>query len=305
VLPCINCLICIDNFAFGHKAVTCSVNAAAARDSHTIDLRPAAMRKKVLIVGGGAAGLEAARVAATRGHSVTICDAAEKLGGMMLLAAIPPNKSAIREYVDFLARQMERLKVDVRLGQEVKPEVVEKMGMDAVIVATGAIPIVPNIPGLDMARAHFAVDVLAGKVTVGNTVIIIGGGMVGCETAELLVESGRTVTIIEVLPRLAGDAIPYKRAPLVSYLKAKGVSSFTAARPHEVTTVGMKLTDANGVLLSLVADTILMAGGFRPDRRLYDALKGNVTGLHLAGDALKQGTIQSAVASGYDIAMSL
>ncbi len=305
VVPCIGCLTCIDGLMFREKTITCSVNATAGRKPGDVGIRPAHVTKRVVVVGGGPAGMEAARVAAIRGHRVTLCEKEDILGGQMLLAALPPHKQNIRDDTLYLIGQMEKLKVEVRTGNEINAGAVQKMRPDAVVVATGIAPVYPDIPGLDKRRTVLASDVLAGSAAVGKEVVVVGGGMVGCEVADFLSEKGKHITVVEMLPRLAADMVALLRSQLLSRLRTNGVSTFAGANVREISDGGLTLVDAKGKQQAVHADTIIIACGGKPRRELYDALTGAIPEVHLAGDALKPGTIQEAVARGFDISAAL
>ncbi len=305
IAPCIGCLTCIDGLMFREKSITCSVNATAGRKPDDGRIKPALATKRVVVVGGGPAGMEVARVAALRGHRVILCEKEGRLGGQMLMAAIPPHKQNIRDYARYLIGQMEKLKVEVRTGMEIDAGAIQKLRPEAVVVATGIIPIYPDIPSLDKQRAVLAGDVLAGTVAVGREVVVVGGGMVGCEVADFLSEKGKHITVIEVLPRLAADMVTLLRSQLLSRLRVSGVSTLTGVNVKEISNGSVMLVDGKGKQQTVYADTIIIACGGRPRRELYDALAGAVPEVHLAGDALKPGTIQEAVTRGFNIGAAL
>ncbi|TET74982.1 MAG: FAD-dependent oxidoreductase, partial [Dehalococcoidia bacterium] len=231
IAPCV-----ADNYgcigaAMAGRPPTCIVNPAMGKEKE-MAIVPAEKPKRVLVAGGGPAGLEAARVAALRGHQVALLEKEGKLGGQLNLASVPSHMQELSQLIKYLSRQVEKAGVKVELGKEVTPELVDEMKPDVVIVATGACPLTPDdIPGVDNERVVTAWDVLAGKaVTAARNVVILGGGLVGCETADFLAETGdnpavgRTaVTIVEMLGDVALDMPSEVKHLLMQRLHAKGV----------------------------------------------------------------------------------
>jgi 2,4-dienoyl-CoA reductase-like NADH-dependent reductase (Old Yellow Enzyme family)/thioredoxin reductase len=205
VRPCIGCNQgCIDRLYNG-MAITCLVNARVGREHQIPSIGKAGVSKRIAVIGGGPAGLEFARVASTRGHKVTLYEKERELGGRFLLAAIPPTRGEIKEFVDYLTRSVRSLGVNTETGTPVKPEdLAASNDFDEVVVAVGAVPISLPLPATE-SNIAFAEDVLQKKTSLGSKIVVLGGGMVGCETAEWLAEQGRQVTIIEKLPDIAGD----------------------------------------------------------------------------------------------------
>ncbi|GAG08557.1 unnamed protein product, partial [marine sediment metagenome] len=232
IVPCIACNQgCLD-MTFTGQPTFCLVNARTGRERE-LEIKPASKRKKVMVVGGGPAGMEAARVLATRGHTVSLYERSDKLGGQVNLAAVPPGSEEFANLPRYLSHQLEKLNVQVFPGREFTTEMVDEERPDAVVVATGALPITPQIAGIDRDKVVKAWDVLAGKAKVGWKVAVIGAGAVGCETAIFLAKEwavdaetavfladsealdpvvafsltnkGREVTILEMLDRAGRD----------------------------------------------------------------------------------------------------
>ncbi|GAG45381.1 unnamed protein product, partial [marine sediment metagenome] len=183
---CICCNTCIDSMNTIPGYVRCAINAEAGRETE-MTMTPANKPKKVLVAGGGPGGLEAARVAALRGHKVTLYEQSDRLGGQFRIASLPPMKQELTMAIKYLSDQVKKAGVKVEMGKKATPELVEELKPDVVIVATGGLPLIPrNIPGANRKRVVTAHDVLTEKVRTGHKVAILGGGMVGCETAEFL-----------------------------------------------------------------------------------------------------------------------
>lgn len=292
ITPCILCNTCFEKI-FGHEAVRCTMNTTAAQEAEYV-LRPAARPKRVLVVGGGPGGLEAARVAALRGHKVTLYEQADALGGQLLLASIPPFRQRIAEAYHYLARQASKAGVSVVMNQEVTPTLVEREGPDVVILATGARPAVPPI-FQGQKNAVLAWDVLRQKAPVGQNVVIVGGSLVGVGVAEWLVEMGKTVTIVEMLKRIAADAPPFDRMGLMQRLaqhKVRLLPSTTAERLEESALVVSK---EGGVQETIPADTIVIAAGARPNQELLPALQGKAPEVYSVGDCVEPRRAHQAI----------
>ena len=202
IVPCIRCYRCQGDrktwdLVDSAGGIRCSVNAAVGREREC-EITPAIKGQTVLVVGGGPAGMEAARVAALRGHAVMLYDANARLGGQLLWASMPPLKETLHAFRDYLVTQLTKLGVRIQLGEEVTSELVASMRPDVIILATGARPIVPEIPKGDGGTLAAAESALDGKINVGTKVVVLGGGMTGAETAEWLADQGKHVTIVEV-----------------------------------------------------------------------------------------------------------
>lgn len=303
IRPCIACDTCLNAVIRGEEA-RCAVNAAMGRERE-FRLRPTAKPKKVMIIGGGPAGMEAARVAAGRGHRVTLMEKTENLGGQLLLAMAPPHKSGLERLTDYLRIQMDRLGVKVKLGREATPTVIEKAKPDVVILATGVIPAIPPIPGVDKTIVVTAGEILEGKTAAGEKVVVIGGAMIGCETANFLAERGRKVTLIEILPELPTENEKPYADLLVNELQGKGVAILTGVKEERITDEGVEITDKSGKTQKLEADTIVIATGSRPNKELLKMLEKKFPAIYLAGDCVEPRKIIEAITEGYRIAQGI
>ncbi|RJQ28662.1 MAG: FAD-dependent oxidoreductase [Peptococcaceae bacterium] len=294
---CTACCQCFDRVMMSMVkpglTVVCSVNARLGREGETIP--EASPPKKVLIVGGGPAGMEAARVAAGRGHNVTLWEEKEKLGGNLVPAAMPPFKKEIANLTSYLSHQMEKLGVKVVLNKKVTPDSIQAKKADEVIIATGAVPLVPDIPGVNGENVVTAVDVLNGKSKTGEKVVVVGGGMIGCETAELLADAGKKVTIIEMLNKIAIDVGPTTRWVTVKRVKEKA-AVITSAEVVGINKSGVTIKK-DGETNNIEADSIVLAAGMKPDRELIEALAG--LPVQTAGDCAKAAKILEAVHGGF------
>jgi pyruvate/2-oxoglutarate dehydrogenase complex dihydrolipoamide dehydrogenase (E3) component len=254
--------------------------------------------KRVLVIGGGPAGLEAAKTAALRGHQVTLWEEGERLGGTLLTASVPPHKSELSQLAHHLSRQVEKSGIQVELNKIASVTAVEEMKPEAVIIATGASPIIPEIPGVKGRNVITAVEVLQMQPEVGQKVVVIGGGMVGCETAEFLASKGKKVTIIEMLDRIGIDIGPTTRWVILRRLRDAGVAMETKLKAEEITDEGV-IASRDGATIFLPADTVVLAVGMKPNKELAQALKEKVENLYVIGDCHEPRRIKEAIEEGF------
>ncbi|MBR4451679.1 MAG: FAD-dependent oxidoreductase [Clostridia bacterium] len=298
IRPCIGCGHCINQqLQHGGKAI-CSGNAVLARGDNDYTIIPAESKKRVAVIGAGVAGVEAARIAAIRGHEVDLYDSSDVAGGQINLADKPPFKDHFRLLRPYLERQLELTGVKTHYGKAMTKEDVIALNADAVVCATGSKPVSLKIDGAE--RAVFAKDVLAGAQT-GKDVVVIGGGSTGCETAEYLGMRGKTVTIVEVTDTLAGNTGKTAQTILLGHLKGYKVRALTGCRAKSITADSVICTDESGKEITLKADTVVMAIGERPDASLYEELKDILPEVYNIGDSNGGGILPAAVYEGYTV----
>lgn len=264
--------------------LTCLVRPMTGH-AHELDISPAAQKKDIAVIGGGISGCEAAIFAAQRGHRVTIYEKTGELGGRWIAASIPPGKS---EYTSFLGWQrvmLEKYNVSVKLNTEATPELMQKLAPDEIILASGARDLIPPISGADMPHVVKAVDVLRERASYGQNIVVIGGGLVGAETADYLSEySARKVSIVEMMPEIVRDGEPVPTYYLLKNFKKNHVDVYTSAAVKEIRS-DCVIFEQNGAIHELKADTVVMAAGLRPNAEYTEAIKATGIPVVVVGDA--------------------
>lgn len=296
---CISCNYCLDRVGFEQTTVRCSVNAETGRE-YDFRMAPADRPRKVLVVGGGPAGMQAAHVAAARGHEVVLVEKGQQLGGQLTLATAPPHKEEMRPLIDYLSGELKERRVDVRLHTTATREVVQRINPEVVIVATGAAPLIPPIPGVDLPHVVTAWDALADAEKAHGVVVVIGAGMVGCDVARFLSGKGRTVTLIEQREEPATDIGPAVRKFELEELRRSGVTLMTRAVARSITETGV-LVDSEGTSTVIKADTVVLAAGSKSERALIEALESARMEVHVIGDSVVPRNIVQAMAQGFRV----
>lgn len=301
--PCIGCLQgCVPNM-FKGEPITCLVNPLAGREA---DFKPAQTKKNVMVIGGGPGGLYAAFTAAQRGHAVTLYEKGDILGGNMRLAAYPPGKGDITNMVRSYIAKCEEYGVKMVMNTEVTPAMVAEAKPDAVIVATGSNPLVLPIPGINDTGVIHAGDLLDGKAAVGKKVLVVGGGMVGCEVADFLGELGHEVSVIELRDQLGPDVIPEHRKFLMKDFDTYKVQGVTGAKVAQFFTDGVSYTLADGTEGRLEGfDNVVLAMGYRNNDTISEEIKKIVAETYVIGDAVKARKALDATAEGLNAALEI
>ncbi len=304
IRPCIGCHEGCLVRSLENKYVSCALNPTSGMERE-LTLEQARDVKKILVIGGGPGGMEVSRVAALRGHTVTLVEKSGELGGSFLAAAKPDFKADLRNFIDYEKRQVAKLPVRVRLNTEATAELVEKMAPDAVVMATGAVPVVPQkLPGVE--NACTAVEVLNGqKECAGSSAVVIGGGTVGCETAAWLAESMEDVTVVEMRPELLADLNVFNRKQLIELMEERRIKTMTDTTVTEIKKDGVVVRTASGEEKTLKADNVLLAVGMRPADELRCELAGKDVQLYSIGSCVRPGIVMGAIWDAYRLGRML
>ena len=307
--PCIACGNCMSS-SFSKVSATCAVNPVGMRPGQ-YPLTAAVRKKRVLVVGGGAGGMEAARTAAVRGHSVTLTERSDKLGGRLYDAGRHAFKQDIRALTAWYEQELRDLGVDVRTGMEMTPESIKEFGADAVICCTGADAVMPgSIPGIDSEKAVSCTDVIDGIRKVGHKVAIVGAGLVGAEMAyDMAKEEKREVLLIDGLNDILSndpEGVPFQtRWMLNELLELNGVKKYMSHRLKEINDKGCLLENSEGETVEIEADDVIIAVGFRGRKSMRESLYGIDSEVYEIRAANGIGSIASQVNAAYEIARNL
>ena len=302
VRPCLVCnQICVGRL-YQNRKIGCAINAQAVCEGD-YDLKLTASPKKVAIVGGGPAGLEAARVAALKGHKVTIFEKSDKLGGQFLVASVPSFKARLKAFIEWEILQCQKAGVVVKYNTEITADSPELEDQDRIIVATGASPFLPNIPGIENA-----VEVCAShrnpELVKGQKIVVAGGGLSGCDAALDLAMEGKDVTIVEMLDMLCPAALLDNRNPLMFKLRDNNVKQLTSTKITEITPDGVKVVGPEGEAF-IEADCVIAAFGTRSNKAGIDEICEKYPTTQVVGDCVKVGQVAEAVRGGFFAAFSI
>ncbi len=296
VRMCVACGYCMTEAGWTKY---CAINAESARELSLPKVAPAQKARKVLVVGGGPAGMEAARVLAERGHDVVLCEREEQLGGTLRVAAAAPLTREWRTFTRWHVLQLEKLGVEVRLGTEVTRDMIAALRPDAVVVAAGAAPR-RDVPGSDLPHVVTEGDVLLRGAAAGKTVVVIGGAFWDVETAINLSDMGKAVTLVREAPTISIEGLgPIRALPILfGMLQAKTVAPLFSTKVLRIEPGGVRVADAAGAESVVPADTVVLSMGRTPDRALLDAIGDLVPEVHEIGDCVRQGGVAEAVYGG-------
>ncbi len=298
IRPCLECYNCLEVMHHTHY-LGCDVNPRSGREHRFGEITQAKNPRKVVVVGGGPAGMQAAITAAERGHSVTLYEKSSRLGGILKVADADPIKRLVRKYRDYLIRQVAAAGVTVKLDTEATPELVEASHPDVVIVASGSRPIIPDIPGVDRPNVMTAIEAHQPGAMFGERVVIVGGNLVGCETALFIRNLGKDVTVVEMTDMFHADANFAVGPSLDEHFVEMKISGLTGARCTAINDRGVQVRYNDGRTEVIPADTIILAVGMRSNAEVFEAMYNCAPEVIPVGDCIRPGTIRQASRTGY------
>ena len=330
---------CFDSL-LGFKSISCLYNVRAGRESE-LKIKKAKKKKKVMIIGGGPGGMEAARVAALRGHDVHLFEKTDVLGGQLRYAYIPPGREEIVNVISFLENQIKKLNVNIELSNKVDTVTINKMKPDVVIAATGGVPLIPKITGIKEKNVVVAEDVFDNKVKVGKDVVIIGGGTIGCEIAlhtakmgamdpevacfllknkvidgdkavELTSKGKRNITILEMKNKIGGRFGISTRWVIMKQIVDAGINSITGIKVKNMSTKSIKEKDKVCITyeddkkdIKIFADTVIIAAGYKSNQDPTKKLNGKIDELYRIGDCVEVRTALEAIHEGFEVGLRI
>ena len=330
---------CFDSL-LGFKSISCLYNVRAGRESE-LKIKKAKKKKKVMIIGGGPGGMEAARVAALRGHDVHLFEKTDVLGGQLRYAYIPPGREEIVNVISFLENQIKKLNVNIELSKKVDTATINKLKPDVVIAATGGVPLIPKITGIKEKNVVVAEDVFDNRVKVGKDVVIIGGGTIGCEIAlhtakmgamdpevacfllknkvidgdkavELTSKGKRNITILEMKNKIGGRFGISTRWVIMKQIVDAGINSITGIKVKNMSTKSIKEKDKVCVTyeddkkdIKIFADTVIIAAGYKSNQDPTRKLNGKIDELYRIGDCVEVRTALEAIHEGFEVGLRI
>lgn len=303
VRPCLRCLNCLGSMNVS-RHLQCAVNPTVGTEHLFREPPPPAEKKRVLVAGGGPAGMTAAATAARRGHQVLLCERSDRLGGLLNHADADPGKQDLVRLREYLIGEVRASGAEVRLNTPADDSVIRDFSPDAILCAVGSSPILPPVPGIDRDNVLTAMEAHAPGAPIGERVVVIGGGLVGCETALFLAEAGKQVTVVEMGDSLAAEDVPLHKMALLRQL----TPLVTAAVSHTctgVTEAGVTARNAEGAEVLFPADTVICAAGMRANTAEVDALEGKAETFCPVGDCNRARKIHDALSEGYFAALYL
>jgi len=299
---CIACNTCMESI-FRRGRVECLVNPVLGREEE-MAFHPAKTRKKVMVIGAGPGGLNVAWVAARRGHEVHLFEKGDEMGGQLILGSITGYKKELLNLIRFQKRQIERFGVACHLNQEVTPDTIASQSPDVVILATGSVPVLPPVDGIDKPIV-IPITTALDHHTIGRKTVVIGGGAIGCEVALHLSEKGCQVSIVEMLPKIGAQLESMTKKLLIKKIMDNGVKVHTGFKLSRVVDNGVAVEDRNAEERFIEADAVVIAVGSRPDDRLYLQIKDLGYEIHQIGDCLEPRSAKSAIYEGAVLGRSI
>jgi 2,4-dienoyl-CoA reductase-like NADH-dependent reductase (Old Yellow Enzyme family)/thioredoxin reductase len=291
---CIGCNYCSDSMA--ETGIRCSVNPEVGREGEKF-FRTSP--KRIMIVGGGPAGLSSAVFLKKKGHDVVLYEKEEKLGGNLRFACIPSFKTQMKNVIEHYENEARRLNVKIFTGVEVTPSVIQRENPDVLILSTGSIPLIPEIKGIERKNVFLATDVLSERAKTGENVVVIGGGSIGCEVAVFLSERGKSVKIVEMMDKWGRDISPaFKFGFFIPVFNKYDVRIITGRKVIEIKESSVLLEDGE----EIPADSVVIATGYSSNRKIYEEIKGMKMDVFLIGDSKEVRKMPDAIQDAYEIA---
>jgi NADPH-dependent 2,4-dienoyl-CoA reductase/sulfur reductase-like enzyme len=308
---CIRCYTCMpgsphvykDISANKFKSGTCTINPKANPPVLLKDIPAPKGSRNVLIAGGGAAGMQAAITAAERGHKVTLAEKSSKLGGILNFSDNDVFKTDLRNFKDLLVHEVHSHRIDVRLNTEVTPAFIKTLKPDAVILALGSSVLTPAIPGIQ--NALHALEVFKASTKIGKSVVMVGGGLVGCETGLHLAKTGHSVTVIDMLERLANESFGMYREALLLEMEKYHVTGRPGTRCLEISPTGIRVEDKNGTKSIIEADSVVYALGMKSNSTAELRAAAEGIPVYEIGDCVRAAKVVEAIGEGYLAAMKI
>jgi 2,4-dienoyl-CoA reductase-like NADH-dependent reductase (Old Yellow Enzyme family)/thioredoxin reductase len=297
IRPCVRCNEGCRGRMIEGKTQRCAVNAEVGREQR-MKIRPADKPKHVCVIGGGPAGLEAARVLSLRGHRVTLFEKDNKLGGLLRYASVPEFKTELRDFMEYQINQVNKLRVDIRYGCSATLDLVMEVKPDAVILAAGSRPLVPKIQGITNDFVMNAIDLLSGESKTGERVLVVGGAAMGAEVAAYMAGQNRKVSLIEMRDEIAPDLDPRSRFALHSLLNQRGVEILKEWKLEKIEDGEVFLVDGNLNRKDVKGDSVVLALGLISNRDLEQELTENFSEFHVIGDCVQPRKVYQAIQEG-------
>jgi len=302
IRPCIGCNEgCLRRPSVLSATTSCSVNPSCGRESSYTPTYKF-NQKKIIVVGGGVAGMEAARIATINGHYVVLFEKTAQLGGHLIEASVPDFKKDIKSLLDWYKTQMSKLKIDIRFENLATLQLIRKENANAVIIATGSDPIIPEeIPGVNRSMVVTSCDLYLGIKKAGSKIVIIGGGLEGCETALWLAKQGKKVTVIKRSSNIMSNTFFANRFMLLDLLNYNKVKVIVNTIVREITSNSIIVTNRDFKRKKIECDTVVLAVGRKPNQDFYKSIRDEIANMYLIGDCKKPRKIHDAIFEGYTV----
>jgi 2-enoate reductase len=305
IRPCIGCHEgCLRLPAVQSKPTSCSVNPSCGREK-TYLLTKSNRLKKILVIGGGVAGMEAARMGTQRGHHVVLYEKSDHLGGHLREACVPEFKKDLKNLLNWYERQIIKLGIEIHVNTEVTPNLIPGLDFDAVVLATGSVPSVPSIPGMERSSVTNCCEVLSGKKEVGHRVVLLGGGLEGCETAIWLAQKGKFVCIVEMLDDVATGIHSANRQMLLDMMEDLSIRILRERTICEVFDNGISFVDKSLNKQFMECNDLILGVGLKPVRELYKTLRNEVQVFYEIGDCKIPRNLHYAILEGFNVGYSI